>query len=212
MILTSINRPAVALLILGSVPVLWAPLAAAQQPAQQPAQPAVQSNAHPASESGKETLGPSSDSIRPYRPAGRDPFKMDVVAKSVAKGPRTPKAVGFPALDVRRAEFRQKVIAARKTGQAEPDPLTQYLVSELDVLGVFSDEHGQGVFLRAQPTGTTFFVRQSAKCYNGQVVRVESDSADLAGSRVVFKETSFTEVDGKQTPTDRLISKTAGQK
>jgi hypothetical protein len=55
-------------------------------------------------------------------------------------------------------------------------------------------------------------VRQSAKCYNGQVVRVESDSADLAGSRVVFKETSFTEVDGKQTPTDRLVAKTAGQK
>jgi hypothetical protein len=212
MILTSINRPAVALLILGAVPVMWSPLAAAQQPAQQPAQASAQSNAHPVPESGKEALGPSSDSIRPYRPAGRDPFKIDVVVKTGARSKGTPKVVGFPAIDVRRAEFRQKVVNARRSGQAEPDPLTQYLVSELDVLGVFSDEKGQGVFLRAQPTGTTFFVRQSARCYNGQVVRVESDSVDLAGSRVVFKETSFTEVDGKQTPTDRLISKTAGQK
>jgi len=208
MILTSIKRPAVALLILGVAPVLWAPVSTAQQPAQPGA---AQSNAHPAPATAKEALGPSSDSIHPYRPAGRDPFKIDVVVKTAAKS-KTPKAVGFPAIDVRRAEFRQKVVTARRSGQAEPDPLTQYLVSELDVLGVFSDEKGPGVFLRAQPTGTTFFVRQSARCYNGQVVRVESDSADLTGSRVVFKETSFTEVDGKQTPTDRLVSKTAGQK
>jgi len=137
---------------------------------------------------------------------------MEIVVKTAARGAKTPRAVGFPALDLRRAEFRQRVIAARRSGQAEPDALTQYLVSELEVLGVFSDERGQGVFLRAQPTGTTFFVRPNAKCYNGQIVRVESDSVDLAGSRVVFKETSFTEVDGKQTSTDRLVSKTAGQK
>src|SRR5262249_7636534 len=206
MISASIKRPAMALMILGALPVLWVPLCVAQQPQQQ-----AQSNAHPPTETAKEALGPSSDSIHPYRPAGRDPFKMEIVVKTAARS-KTPKAVGFPALDMRRAEFRQKVIAARRSGQAEPDAMTQYLVSELEVLGVFSDGQGQGVFLRAQPTGTTFFVRQSAKCYNGQIVRVESDSADLAGSRVVFKETSFTEVDGKQTPTDRLVSKTAGQK
>jgi hypothetical protein len=203
MILVSIRRPAIALAALAALPVLCARVLGQQQ--QQ------QSGAHPAPETAKETLGPSSDSIHPYRPAGRDPFKMEIVVKTATRS-RTPRAIGFPALDVRRAEFRQKVIAARRSGQAEPDPLTQYLVSELDVLGVFSDERGQGVFLRAQPTGTTFFVRQSSKCYNGQIVRVEGDSNDLAGSRVVFKETSFTEVDGKQTPTDRLVAKTAGQK
>jgi len=206
MISASIKRPAMALMILGALPVLWVPLCVAQQPQQQ-----AQSNAHPPTETAKEALGPSSDSIHPYRPAGRDPFKMEIVVKTAARS-KTPKAVGFPALDMRRAEFRQKVIAARRSGQAEPDAMTQYLVSELEVLGVFSDGQGQGVFLRAQPTGTTFFVRQSAKCYNGQIVRVESDSADLVGSRVVFKETSFTEVDGKQTPTDRLVAKIAGQK
>jgi len=207
MILASIRRPVVALVVLGALLALWSPVLADQQPGQP-----AQSNAHPARDTAKEALGPSSDSIHPYRPAGRDPFKMEIVSKTGPRGPKTPRVVGFPALDLRRAEFRQKVIAARRSGQAEPDPMTQYLVSELDVLGVFSDERGQGVFLRAQPTGTTFFVRQSAKCYNGQIVRVESDSGDLAGSRVVFKETSFTEVDGKQTSTDRLVSKVAGQK
>jgi hypothetical protein len=136
---------------------------------------------------------------------------MDIVVKTAARS-KTPKAVGFPALDVRRAEFRQRVVEARRTGRAEPEPLTQYLVSELDVLGVFADERGQGVFLRAQPTGTTFFVRKGDKCYNGQIARVEGDASDLAGSRVVFNERSFAEVEGKQTPTDRLVVKTAGQK
>lgn len=204
--LASIKRPVMALVIMGALPVLWAPICAGQQPGVQPA-----SNAHPPTGSAKENLGPSSDSIHPYRPAGRDPFKMDIVVKTPARS-KTPRALGFPALDVRRAEFRQKVIEARRSGQLEPEPLTQYLVSELEVLGVFSDERGHGVFLRAQPTGTTFFVRQAAKCYNGQVVRVEGDGSDLAGSRVVFKETSFAEVEGKQTPTDRLVVKTAGQK
>jgi len=198
----------VVLAIAALLPVLSAPICFGQQPA---GQPQTQSNAHPASDGSREALGPSSDSIHPYRPAGRDPFKMEIVSKTQTKT-RTPKAIGFPALDVRRAEFRQKVIGARKNGQSEPNPLMQYLVSELDVLGVFADEHGHGVFLRAQPTGTTFFVRQGDRCYNGQILRVEGDAADLAGSRVVFKETSFTEVDGKQTPTDRLVAKTAGQK
>jgi hypothetical protein len=136
---------------------------------------------------------------------------MDIVVKTAVRS-KTPRALGFPALDVRRAEFRQKVVEARRSGRAEPEALTQYLVSELDVLGVFSDERGQGVFVRAQPTGTTFFVRKDARCYNGQIVRVEGDASDLGGSRVVFKETSFAEVEGKQTPTDRLVVKTAGQK
>jgi hypothetical protein len=195
-----------ALVMIGALAVIWAPICAGQQPAAQPP-----SNAHPAADTAKENLGPSSDTIHPYRPAGRDPFKMDIVVKAAAKS-KTPKTVGFPALDVRRAEFRQKVIEARRSGQVEPEPLRQYLVSELEVLGVFSDDHGQGVFLRAQPTGTTFFIRQGAKCYNGQIVRVETEAADLSGSKVVFKETSFAEVEGKQTPTDRLVVKTAGQK
>jgi hypothetical protein len=206
MILTSIKKPLMVLVIVSALPLIWAPVCAGQQPAAQPP-----SNAHPPMETARENLGPSSDSIHPYRPAGRDPFKLEIVVKTAARS-KTPKALGFPALDVRRAEFRQKVVEARRNGQAEPEPLRQYLVSELEVLGVFSDEHGQGVFLRAQPTGTTFFVRKEAKCYNGQIVRVESDGSDLAGSRVVFKETSFAEVEGKQTPTDRLVVKTAGQK
>jgi hypothetical protein len=87
--------------------------------------------------------------------------------------------------------------------------LTQYLVAELDVIGVFRDEHGPGAFVRAQPTGTTFFVRRGARCFNGEVLRIETDEADMSATRVMFREVSYTEVGNKQVPQERVIAKVA---
>jgi len=155
----------------------------------------------------KEAVGPEASSIHPYRPAGRDPFKMNIV-KPPGKT-KAPKPLGFPTFDVRRAEFRQKASRAHASDLPEPDPLIQYLVSELNVLGVFSDERGAGAFLRAQPTGTTFFARTGSQCYNGQILRIETEPSDLAATRVIFKERSYTDVDGKQTPSEHIVAKSA---
>src|SRR3954467_1281202 len=87
--------------------------ATAQQ--SQPAPPASPSSsqAQPAPGGSKENLGPTADSIRPYRPYNRDPFKKPIK-------PRTPKdkikqmalQLGYPVIETRRAEFRQKVSEA----------------------------------------------------------------------------------------------------
>src|SRR5881409_3223299 len=98
---------------------------------------------------GKEYLGPTADSIRPYRPSGRDPFKRTVKPKTPAGKLQQTRMLGYPTLDVRRAEFRQKVEQARARDGAEPDPVSQYLVAELDVTGVFRDDRGFGAFMRA---------------------------------------------------------------
>src|SRR5260370_11192419 len=84
---------------------------------------------------GKQDLGPTADSIRPYRMSGRDPFKK-VVKPKTAKGKQQAHLLGFPTLDVRRAEFRQPVAKLRASDAAEPDPVSQYLVSVLDLTGV----------------------------------------------------------------------------
>jgi hypothetical protein len=151
-------------------------------------------------------IGPSADTIQPYRPVGRDPFKKNVIKS--ARGNRQPRSVGFPPLEARRAEFQQKLLRAQAAGVPEPDPLTQYLVSELDVLGIFRDEHGPGAFLRAQPTGTTFFARRGARCFNGELLRIE-ESPDLSGSKVIFREISYIEVGKKQIPQERVVAKAA---
>jgi hypothetical protein len=162
---------------------------------------------------GKEDLGPTADSIRPYRSSGRDPFKRTIKPKTPrAKQQQQAKLMGFPTLDVRRAEFRQKVDQARARDGAEPDAVLQYLVSELDITGVFHDDHGYGAFVRAQPTGTMFFIRNGARCYNGEVLRIGGDASDPGSAKVMFREVSYQELNGKRTPQERVVTKLPGEK
>lgn|SRR5512144_1449381 len=160
---------------------------------------------------GKEYLGPTADSIRPYRSSGRDPFKRTIKPKT-PRGKQQARMLGFPSLDLRRAEFRQKVEQARARDAAEPDPVSQYLVAELDITGVFRDDRGFGAFVRAQPTGTMFFVRNGARCYNGEVMRIGGDASDPGSSKVMFREMSYQEVNGKQSPQERIVTKAPGEK
>ena len=190
-------------LALGAMLLLAVTIAASAQTDQNNS---ANSNNSPASGSSKETLGPNADTIRPYRPAGRDPFRKIIPPKPGKPG-KTPRVLGFPALDARRAEFRQKVEVARTRGMAEPDPVQQYLISELDITGIFRDERGAGAFVRAQPTGTMFFVRQGTACYNGEIVRIETDEAEAGGAKVLFREVSYMEINGKQSLQERVVAK-----
>jgi hypothetical protein len=101
---------------------------------------------------------------------------------------------------------------ARARDAAEPDAVLQYLVSELDITGVFHDDHGYGAFVRAQPTGTMFFVRNGARCYNGEVLRIGGDASDPGSAKVVFREVSYQELNGKRTPQEHVVTKLPGEK
>ena len=163
---------------------------------------------------GKEYLGPVGDSIKPYRPAGRDPFKKIIKPKpKPGAAAKAPRPLGFPSLEERRARFRQLVDEANVRDQAEPNPVLQYLVSELEITGVFRDQSGYGAFVRATPTGTTFFIRRGTRCYNGEVLRIESDTSS-SGSKVTFRQESYIDVNGKQIKQENMVSKApvTGQK
>ena len=157
----------------------------------------------------KENVGPAADTIQQYRPVGRDPFKKLVLKNTK---PKKPAALGFPPLEVRRAQFQQRAQRSAEEGKPDPDPMSQYLVSELDVLGVFSDEQGLGAFVRAGPTGTTFYARRAARCFNGEIVRIEVEGMESSGSRVIFREKAFIETGGKQVEQERVVAKTATTK
>jgi hypothetical protein len=156
----------------------------------------------------REYVGPSADSIQPYRSANRDPFRRTVKPKAMTKGgvAKVPKPVGLPTLDVRRAEFKRKVDEAETRGMVPPDPVSQYLIGEVEVTGIFRDGRGYGAFVRAQPTGTMFFVRVGTRLYNGEVVRIESDS-DSDGAKVLLREVAYMELNGKLMPQDRQVVK-----
>jgi hypothetical protein len=178
--------------------------AAAENASQASSSTPVQQGGKPNKDLG---LGPVAESIRPYRATNRDPFRRTVKPKGQKAKSLQPRNMGFPALEVRRAEFRQRVQQAVAADKAEPDPVSQYLVNEIDIMGVFRDDKGFGAFVRAQPTGTTFFVRGGSRLYNGEVLRITGDEGD-GSARVQFREVSYSEANGKQTPQDRVVVKT----
>jgi len=180
---------------------------ASAQQGDKPANPVQQ----PSATSSSKDIGPTGSSIRPYTPAGRDPFRRFVPIKPKATqttGDIKAKQLGYPALELRRIEFQQKVAQLRSRDLPEPNPVIQYLVSELDVTGVFRDNRGFGAFLRAQPTGTTFFVRSGDHCYNGEILRIENDDSDSDGSKVLFREETRGEANGKPVKQERTVAKT----
>jgi len=149
-----------------------------------------------------------------YRSAPRDPFKRDVKRPEAVKGrsqyklpSQEPKPLAFPSLTARREEFKRLVDMAASRDMPEPSPISQYLVSELEVTGVFRDDRGYGAFLRAQPTGTMFFIRGGTRVYNGEVLRVDSPEAG-ALAQVQFREVTFWEKDGKRSPQEKVVTKT----
>ena len=196
------------LIILSILTIVCVMSATAQESSGQPQQ---QTNTAGSQQGGrqKEFVGPTADSILPYRPSGRDPFKSIAKPKAAEKK-SGPRPIEFPNLDARRAEFRQKAEVARLRDLPEPNPVAQYLVSELVITGIFRDERGNGAFVQAQPTGTMFFIRRGTQCYNGEVLRIETDESDGGGAKVLFREVSYIEVNGKRSPQERVVGKLPG--
>lgn len=117
--------------------------------------------------------------------------------KPAEKAPRTKSktvkpakdASPFPSFETRRADWIRRKEASAASGAAGPDPLEQYLVSEVVVTGLFETENGYGVFLLAKPTGNTFFVSSGAKLYNGRLVAIEPAGGSFADdAQIVFSE------------------------
>ena len=57
-----------------------------------------------------------------------------------------------------------------------------------------------------------FFVRNGARLYNGEVVRIGGDASDPGSAKVMFREVSYMEVNGKQSPQEKVVTKTAADK
>jgi hypothetical protein len=121
-----------------------------------------------------------------------DPFYQPPAKPKVAKPaappePDKPTAVPVPTISQRTQEYqaiRQQAIQSR---QPVPNPVGQYLVSEVSVLGVFETEKGLGVFVEAGPTKQTFFITPGTKLYNGELIEIQPGNFSQP-ARAVFRE------------------------
>ena len=107
-----------------------------------------------------------------------------------AKSSKKPKvATGVASFESRRADWIRRKEAASAAGTSGPEPLEQYLVSEVLVTGLFETDTGFGVFLFASPTRNTFFATNGAKLFNGRLVSIEKISGSFADdAQIVFEE------------------------
>lgn len=97
----------------------------------------------------------------------------------------------WPTFEARHAEWVRRMETAAQTGTAGPDALTQYLVGDVVVTGVFETDTGYGVFLFATPTRTTFFASPGAALYNGRLAEIiPGSSGFVEDTEVVFVERS----------------------
>jgi hypothetical protein len=98
---------------------------------------------------------------------------------------------GQPGFDARHSEWIRRKESAAAAGADGPDALTQYLVEEIVVTGVFDADGGDGVFLFARPTGTTFFAAAGAVLYNGRLAEIRrGESGFVEDTEVVFVESA----------------------
>lgn len=99
------------------------------------------------------------------------------------------KAPAFPSYDDRHGAFLRLVSEANANGYQPPDPLSQYLVDELVVTGLFETEDGYGAFFLARPSGNTFFAAPGVSLYNGRFLEIRLGRPGyLEDVRVVFSE------------------------
>ncbi len=125
------------------------------------------------------------------RPAGKGGGKVAKPASS------------WPSFEARRGEWVRRKEAAAEAGMNGPDPLSQYLVGEIIVTGVFDTDTGMGVFLLATPTGNTFFAAIGATLYNGSLVDIVSGSSGF----VEDTEVVFVERTGKSGGERRIVKR-----
>ncbi|MGQ9898155.1 MAG: hypothetical protein ACUVR8_11440 [Acidobacteriota bacterium] len=128
---------------------------------------------------GGTASGPPADAISPrYAGTGRDPFRRsNDPFKDSAKirEPFRPPVTDLPYPDFPTREAKWREIRDRRLDQGQPPPTEseKYLVEELAVIGIYSTERGLGALLRDRKLGTTMFVREGSKFWNGSVISIQ---------------------------------------
>jgi hypothetical protein len=119
-----------------------------------------------------ERKGPPVDSITStYRNPGTDPF----FDSTKVRGPRTPppSEIEYPSFAEREVKWREIRDRRLDQGLTPPDDSEKYLVDEFEVKGIFSTGKGLGALLKDKKNGTTIFVREGSKFWNGAVTKID---------------------------------------
>jgi hypothetical protein len=143
-----------------------------------------------------------------------DPFFKPAAPKKVTKNAPKPadkwQEVPFPSLEQRGQEFQMERARAKERSAPEPNPVGQFLVRELRVLGIYEIDDKTGVFVEAGPNKQTYFLTECTRLYNGELLDVIPGEYPSPGRALFREKTDFTMK--KQRKTDiQEVTKVVGQ-
>lgn len=129
-----------------------------------------------------------------YRGAPRDPFEQrKAVVKKVKPGP---KLVEPPPVEARIQSYKAHKAAAMSAQLPAPKPTMAFLLSELEVRGIFRTPRGWAAMVEAKPIKLSYTVYPGEVFYNGMLVAIEEE-------RLVFRRESRWS-DGRRETTVEL--------
>jgi hypothetical protein len=156
-----------------------------------------------------QATGPSAESISTtYREPKKDPFLDEAKLQQAKAKPTvdTITVVPWPSYEERALRWKEKRDAVRsgRDNGPEPAPSEQYLIEEMEVMGIFKKPEGQGIFLKPKPSSTTMiFATVGQKFYNGTISRID-------GTQIELEEISRLS-NGKQKSDKKVIRFTRGK-
>lgn len=134
------------------------------------------------------TIGASAQTASAtYKGTSRDPFAKYTppVKRKVEK--KVVKPVDPPSVQERIEKYKAMKMAAMSMQQAAPKPTTAFLLSELQVVGIFRTPRGYAAMVEATPIKLSYTVYPGEPFFDGMLVAIEE-------TRLVFRrQTRWTD-------------------
>jgi len=136
---------------------------------------------------GQEKSEPRAASGRSNQ-GGRDPFKKYEPPRLVVK--KTGGLVMPPSIQARIEQYKAQKLAAMSARVAAPKPISAFLLSEVQVVGISRSPRGYAAIVEASPIKLAYVIYPGERFYDGQLVAIEDN-------RLIFRrETVYS--DGKR--------------
>jgi len=109
---------------------------------------------------------------------GRDPFKKYEPPRLVVK--KAGGAVMPPSIQERIEQYKAQKLAAMNARVAAPKPISAFLLSEVQVVGISRSPRGYAAIVEASPIKLAYVIYPGERFYDGQLVAIEDN-------RLVFR-------------------------
>ncbi len=110
----------------------------------------------------------------------RDPFQKPLAPTKPKYSKSNPVPITPPTIQERVNRYKALKVAAMNSQRSAPKPTTAFLLSEMQVTGIFRTPRGYAAMVEATPIKLSYVIYPGESFYDGQLVAIEEN-------RLVFR-------------------------